>query len=177
MIFWPNRRSQPPSCPKLRSEGGWHWPFRCRESSLAKPTLNIVRVMSFEPHQESPEADEKQLCIGCTFPNEPSAHFCAKCGAPLTSYAATGPFEGRLAEGYVYRQAAERPRSLIVVLGVWLIFGTFAFSGIGICFIGQNLGSLLQIVCGLIGLISVAVVWKTTRNYFSRRKTDEKHDA
>jgi hypothetical protein len=137
----------------------------------------MIRTVSLEPHKEPLGADEKQLCIGCLSPNETSAHFCAKCGAPLTSYAATGPFEGRFAEGHVYRQATERPRSLLVVLGVWLFFGMFAFSGIMICFIGQNLGSPLQIISGAIGLISVAVIWKTTRNYFFGLKTDEKHDA
>ena len=133
--------------------------------------------MSSELHQDSPEADEKQLCVGCSFPNEPLAHFCVKCGAPLSSYAATGPFESRFAEGYAFREAAERPRSLIVVLGVWLFFGMLAFSGIIVFFLGRNLGILLQIICGFIGAISVALIWKTTRNYFFKRKPDEKRDA
>jgi hypothetical protein len=133
--------------------------------------------MSLEPHQDSPESDGKQLCIGCTFPNESSDHFCAKCGAPLSWYAATAPFESCFAEGHVYRQATERPRSLLVIFGVWLLFGMFAFSGIMICFIGHNVGSPLQIISGTIGLISVAVIWKTTRNYFFRRKSDENRDA
>jgi hypothetical protein len=133
--------------------------------------------MSSEPHQDSPKADEKQLCVGCLFPNEPLAHFCVKCGAPLSSYAATAPLESRFAEGYAFRAAAERPRSLIVVLGVWLFFGMLAFSGIGIFFLGHNLGIVLQIICGFIGAISVALIWKTTRNYFFKGKPDEKHDA
>ena len=74
---------------------------------------------------ESPEElSEKELCLGCLFPNEAGANFCAKCGAPLTSYASTGPFESLFAEGHVYRQAVNQPRRLIVVLGVWVIFGS-----------------------------------------------------
>src|SRR3954451_837470 len=78
--------------------------------------------MSQEIPKPSPESEEKQLCLSCMAPNEPTAHFCAKCGAPLSSYASTGPFESLFSEGAVYRQAAERPRSFIVVLGIWLIF-------------------------------------------------------
>src|SRR5690349_8538637 len=82
------------------------------------------------PHPELPETGEKQLCVSCAVPNEPSAHFCAKCGAPLTSYASTGPFESIFAEGSVYRSAAERPQKLVVFLGMWLIFGLTALIGV-----------------------------------------------
>src|SRR5438128_3538672 len=92
------------------------------------------------PSQASGEPDEKQLCISCMFPNEPSAHFCSKCGAPMSSYAATGPFESLFAEGHVYRQAAERPRSFVVVLGIWIIFGMMALAGAALLFIGREAG-------------------------------------
>ncbi|MBI5385205.1 MAG: hypothetical protein HZA90_11035 [Verrucomicrobia bacterium] len=129
---------------------------------------------SFQP---TAEADEKQLCVSCMFPNEPSAHFCAKCGAPLSSYAATGPFESLFAEGHVYRQAAERPRSLIVVLGVWLIFGMMALAGLVVAFMGRDMGIGYTAFGALILAISVVLIWKTTRNYRARGKTDEKHDG
>ena len=41
------------------------------------------------PSQVPGDTDEKQLCVSCMFPNEPAAHFCAKCGAPTSSYAST----------------------------------------------------------------------------------------
>src|SRR5690606_24922835 len=69
------------------------------------------------------EEDERQLCLACLAPNDLSAHFCTKCGGPMTSYAAAGPIESILAEGYAYRWAVERPRKLTVVLGVWVLFG------------------------------------------------------
>jgi ribosomal protein L40E len=84
---------------------------------------------------------ERQLCISCVAPNDPAAHFCVKCGAPLTSYAATAPFEHLFAEGHVYRQAAERPQRLIVVLGIWLIFGGLALTGIGLLVMSRELGA------------------------------------
>src|SRR3954464_15103851 len=81
-------------------------------------------MTSDHEEQSNPEvAEEKQLCANCMFPNYPEAHFCAKCGAPLSSYASTGPFESLFAEGHIYRQATEQPRKLVVVFGIWLIFG------------------------------------------------------
>src|SRR3954468_17407853 len=88
-------------------------------------------MTSDHEEQSNPEvAEEKQLCANCMFPNYPEAHFCTKCGAPLSSYASTGPFESIFAEGHVYRQAVEKPRSLTVVLGIWILFGLMALTGV-----------------------------------------------
>lgn len=122
-------------------------------------------------------ADEKQLCLSCVFPNEPSAHFCSKCGAPLSSYAATGPFEQLFAEGHIYRQAAERPRRLIVVLGIWLIFGMMGLTGFGVALAGRDMGFGFRALGGLMMAVSVVLVWKTTRNYLTRSKVDVEHDG
>lgn len=110
------------------------------------------------------------------FPNEPEAHFCAKCGAPLTSYAATGPFESLFAEGHVYRQAAERPRSFIVVLGIWIIFGAFALTGVFLV-VGRDRGFGWVLVGVLLLALSLVMIAKTTRNYFTGRKSDEGRDG
>jgi hypothetical protein len=129
------------------------------------------------PSQASGEPDEKQLCVGCMFPNEPSVHFCAKCGAPMSSYAATGPFESLFAEGHVYRQASERPRSFVVVLGIWIIFGIMVMGGVALLFIGREAG-LQYVVAGAFLLpISLVMIWKTTRNYFNRPRNNESRDA
>jgi len=132
--------------------------------------------MSPEPEnrsQPAAEGGEKQLCVSCMAPNEPSAHFCIKCGAPLSSYASTGPFESVLAEGAVYRQAAERPRTLIVVLGVWLIFGTMGLVGLMIAVMGRDMGIGYMASGASMLAISVVLIWKSTRNYFARPKADE----
>ena len=124
-------------------------------------------TQDFDPECESiSESKEKQLCLSCLSPNEPTAHFCAKCGAPLSSYAATGPFESLLAEGHVYRSAAERPRNGIVVIGMWLIFGTVGLVG------GITLARDAEVGSSLTGavmlLVAVALLWRTTWNYFMR---------
>ena len=131
-----------------------------------------------EQSSETPgQAEEKQLCVSCVFPNDPEAHFCVKCGAPLSSYAATGPFERIFAEGHVYRQAAERPRSLIVVLGIWVIFGAMALTGVVLVAAGRGSGFVIVLVGGLLLVFSFVMIAKTTRNYFTGRKSDEKRDA
>jgi hypothetical protein len=132
--------------------------------------------MPSEPEQFA-DSNEKQLCVSCLFPNEIDVHFCSKCGAPMTSYAATGPFEHVFAEGHVYRQAAERPRSLFVVLGVWFIFGMMAVASAVMLFFGAEAGFQYLIGGVFFLLISLAIIWKTTRNYFTKPRPDQRSDA
>ena len=124
-----------------------------------------------------PEGEEKALCTSCMAPNEPSAHFCAKCGAPMTSYAATGPFESVFAEGHVYRQAAERPRTLVVVLGIWLIFGMIALAGATMLFLGRESGIESVIVGTFLLPVSLLIIWKTTKNYLARQAKPQRYDS
>jgi uncharacterized membrane protein YbhN (UPF0104 family) len=132
--------------------------------------------MSSETDQHFPESDQKQLCLSCMAPNEVSANFCSTCKAPLSSYASTGPFEHLFAEGAVYRQAAERPRKLFVVLGVWILFGTVMLSAIGwsIAVSSQSRSAVEQIIFSLfdaaMAAVSGAMIWRTTRNYLGKSR-------
>ena len=127
--------------------------------------------MDPEPSNPLPNPGaEKQLCVSCMFPNEPQAHFCTKCGAPLTSYAATGPFESMFAEGHVYRQAAERPHRFIVVLGIWLIFAAIAFIGVVMIQAGVRFMFGFVVVGAILISLSLMMIVKTTRNYFAKRQ-------
>ena len=56
------------------------------------------------------EVQELEICISCLQTNTPGTHFCGHCGTPLTSYAATAPFESILAEGNFWRKAASQGR-------------------------------------------------------------------
>jgi hypothetical protein len=47
---------------------------------------------------------ELEVCISCLNTNPPGTHFCAHCGTPLSSYAATAPFESIFAEGDFWRK-------------------------------------------------------------------------
>lgn len=59
---------------------------------------------------ENREAQELEICISCLKTNDPGTHFCGHCGTPLTSYAATAPFESIFAEGDLWRKAVSHPR-------------------------------------------------------------------
>jgi hypothetical protein len=116
--------------------------------------------------------EEIPLCTSCLAPNDARSNFCSKCGAPLTSYAAIGPFEHLFAQGFAYRQAAERPRHPIVLLGIWLIFGPTALIGAFLLLYppwsqwshwGQS------ILGGFSALLSLAILTKTTWSYFRFR--------
>jgi hypothetical protein len=122
-------------------------------------------------------SSEKQLCTACLFPNEPFAHFCTKCGAPISSYVAIAPFESAFAQGYVFRQAAERPRSLVVLVGIWLIFGSLAFTGFFLISVSRDTGYGDFVVGTFMLLISSAIIWKTTRNYVTRKAVSRRSDV
>ena len=108
-----------------------------------------MSVDTNEKSDATQELGEQELCIECMAGNRPGSHFCCKCGAPLTSYAATGPFESLFAEGHIYRKATDRPHRFIIVLGIWLIFGTMTSAGAN----------------------SVVLIAKTTHNYRKRRRS------
>ena len=133
--------------------------------------------MTTDLHQLSEESKQKQLCVSCLAPNDPTAHFCVKCAAPLSSYASTGPFERLFAEGAIYRQAAQRPRSLVVVLGVWLIFGAMAAAGVLSFLTSWESSFLVAILCAGILSLSVVMIWKTTRNYMLRNHREHKENG
>lgn len=126
-----------------------------------------------------PEGEERELCPNCLTGNVPGTNFCSECGGPLSAYAAIGPFERLFAEGHIYRKATQQPHRLIVVLGIWLIFGPMALIGMSIPFMEgyENIefepGDVLGLVAMLVLVtISVALILKTTRNYITRSRTD-----
>jgi predicted amidophosphoribosyltransferase len=74
--------------------------------------------------------EDLEICISCLETNLPETAFCMHCGTPLTSYAATAPFESIFAEGDFWRkavrQAEEKPARRILIEG-FLILMVLAF--------------------------------------------------
>lgn len=137
--------------------------------------------MTSEPKQATtiaPEGEERELCPNCLTGNVPGRNFCIKCGAPLSSHAAIGPFERIFAEGYIYRTAAERPHKFIMVLGIWCIFGPLALIGVTSFSVfampdetsGFDVGDAAGILLMLFVVsISATLIVKTTWNYIAWR--------
>lgn len=136
-----------------------HYPLAMSEMSVTDPSA-------------AHEAGEQELCTQCMTGNPPGSHFCAECGAPLSSYAATGPFESLFAEGHLYRRATERPQRIIVVFGIWLIFGLMTLAGVMIALMSWDMGLWFGVLAGL-GLLTVSLllIGKTTKNYRNRSLT------
>src|SRR6478735_8409081 len=63
------------------------------------------------------------VCPKCLLANAATAAFCADCGAPIGMVAAIDPIQQIQAEGFAYRSAVEGPPKLIIVVGMWLLFG------------------------------------------------------
>jgi hypothetical protein len=122
------------------------------------------------------------ICTSCHHPNHPDTKYCGGCSAPLGPTAAWGPWEQTQAEGFAIRQAttAERPR-LILVLGIWLIFGTMWIVAALILWVAirsaewQADDVLMMIVCLGVLVLSTALLYRSTANY-RRRKSAQTHD-
>ena len=129
------------------------------------------------PVSASDAAGESELCRQCLAPNPPGVAFCGQCGAPLSSYAATGPFEHLFAEGHAYRRAAEQPQNWVVVLGIWLIFGFALLGGAVLFVIGIESSAWTQRLLGLVlALIALLMLFKTTRNFIRQRRGRQRRE-
>lgn len=135
-------------------------------------------------------ADELELCPSCLNGNVPGSHFCADCGAPLSSCAAIMPFERLFAQGHIYRTATDKPKNILVLLGIWLLFGShlLVFIAIGIHEVSSNGIKVLipdtfnmqyLITLFLVTVINaflISILFKTTINYIrSRRGSRRNH--
>ena len=76
--------------------------------------------------------EEAETCFSCLGTNAPGSNFCTHCGAPLTSYAATGPIEHVFAFGDFIRKATRlgrwsRPVRVAVLIFVFLMLLAILF--------------------------------------------------
>ncbi|MCC7376475.1 MAG: hypothetical protein IT581_17580 [Verrucomicrobiales bacterium] len=83
-----------------------------------------------QPVPEVTEAEETQLCLSCLAPNPVLGHFCRQCGAPISPYAVTAPFESAYAEGFALRRAVESPKNRVVLGGVLAYAASMAAIGL-----------------------------------------------
>lgn len=126
--------------------------------------------------------DDKVVCLTCGCANYPRAHFCIECDAPLSAHAVNDPFDTIKSTGWAYRRAQQSPRSLVIVVGIWLLFLPLAI----ICAVellttlphavaelrgakdrGLFLGFLLLMIAGL--YISSTIIRRTTVGYLQER--------
>jgi len=145
------------------------------------------------------------LCPSCLAPAKRLQHFCAECGAPLTSHAEIDPLGRIYSMGDTFRKAAASPRRRIVLIGMWFIFALpLVFVVMGLVSVLGEQGdvampgdgelvdwsevtrvpapwTLSRIFCLLlligVALLYGAIVFKTTRNYFRKSQTSDSDAA
>jgi hypothetical protein len=127
---------------------------------------------------------DSPVCPHCVRPIAAQHHFCPHCNAPLTSYATSGPYEQVLSQGYSMRSGVARPANVLVVFGMWLIFGPTLIIAVisagGLLLVWpENMtqhdaarGVGLIISGGWI-VLAATILFKTTRNYL--RSCDQDH--
>ena len=134
---------------------------------------------------------ETPICPHCMEMLGPHDHMCPHCGAPLDMNA-TFAFDETLTEGWLWRSAANKPISWIVVLGMWLImlppfficflFAESAFqAGIDLNknryapaepiwgIVGYSLVGLGVLACAGAASVYGSIILKVTRNYFRQK--------
>ena len=147
--------------------------------------LDVEKVNEQECEASGLEAEE--LCLCCLTPVPPAANFCRKCLAPTGFIAGTMPFEQVLAEGFVYHRAVQRPRSLMSVIGIWIIFAGHVVTGWLFLSaywetrgfandLGDHLVQFQFLAGGCLILVGVAGIWQTTLNYLRRERVSFEED-
>lgn len=143
------------------------------------------------------EADRQEreiaLCTHCAAPLKGDEHFCEQCGCPASSAAMSMPYESVLARGFAWRTGSTRPRKAIIVIGMWIMFAPmlgvslslFVVLLVGFVSVAAQPDPLRGMVATLVGLVftgglatvAMALLYKTTRNYFELRGINESEDA
>jgi hypothetical protein len=132
--------------------------------------------MSTESDPPTP-AEESALCPKCLLANIPTAAFCAECGAPIGMVANVDPMQQIYAEGFGYRSAVEGPPRFIILLGMWMLFGPMALTGLVVLWNASSLGGPVVASSAVLALISVVILYRTTRNYLVKSRSANGPDA
>jgi hypothetical protein len=136
---------------------------------------------------------EIPLCPHCAAPFREGEHFCDRCGCPVTFQAVSMPYESILARGFAWREGSRNPQSLIVLVGMWVLFApALVVSVIGFLALLASFREfdwrpyprtnfLMALLClafvGGMATISGLLLYKTTRNYLRLRRVAEETDS
>lgn len=131
--------------------------------------------MSTESHPPTPSPDGV-VCPKCLLRNSASVAFCADCGAPIGKVANVDPMQQIYAEGFGYRSAVEGPPKLIILIGMWLLFGPMAVIAVSMIIAGRGeLLSTMPLI--LMFLCSTAILYRVSRSYIVKSGLARGRDA
>lgn len=134
--------------------------------------------MSPESEPREPPKVEKVTCPKCLLANSPRAAFCVDCGAPIGMVAAVDPLQHIYAEGFAYRSAVEGPPNLIVLAGMWLIFGPMLFLSTLVVFGGDFVRGLSpRLLFLFFAVCSAVILFRSTKNFIFKSREAKRQKA
>ncbi|MEI9893895.1 MAG: hypothetical protein WDN28_08320 [Chthoniobacter sp.] len=84
------------------------------------------------------------------------------------------PMQHIYAEGFAYRSAVDGPPRFIILLGMWLLFGPVALAAPFVLWNASSVGLPQAAFSGCLAIVSVVILYRTTRNYLVKsRSVDE----
>jgi len=140
------------------------------EQEVVSPEELEAEALSASP--AAPGEDDGggvDLCPCCLKEVPYRNNLCPHCGAPVSGIAGLMPWEQVLAEGYIYRQAVEKPRRPVILMGMWMLFFPnliMAAVMLDVARRGDYMGAVDFCTIAFWATISVAALYQTTRNYF-----------
>lgn len=120
--------------------------------------------------------DDPVLCVHCLEVIPWDANLCVRCKAPQNFIASTDPYQRIHAEGFILRTAAEKPRSWLTVIGIWLLVGSWSIPMLLLLVVGWQMANLFGYFriefFGplLISLAGTVLVVRTTVNFLTWRR-------
>ncbi len=125
---------------------------------------------------ENAEEEEVPLCLGCLEVVQEDQLLCGNCGCPQDYVSSSIPYIRILAQGYVLRQAVERPVSWTSIVLVGLIFSEYFCLGIGwlgfAWMMRHQVGVLLPIFLVPGTVLCLLVCWPVYRSFTNYRNRD-----
>ncbi len=118
---------------------------------------------------ENTISNQNKSCPSCLTGNSISATFCSKCGLPIGVYVNLDPVSQIKSQGHLFREATNKPRSLIILLGLWIYFGLTIFEmSLVILFSDLDFHFLTDVLFVGIVVVSCLILHKATKNYFNK---------
>jgi hypothetical protein len=155
----------------------------CKECGLSEfpetaSAQEVPAIKEAEPEIPTPDVgpdQEAAICPFCLFPNLPDPPCCKRCGTPFNT-SVMGPFEGALAEGFMWRSVVRGRPKRWVMLVVWVLFSPlFCVGALSILTGIIILDPFVLITGALSAVIALSMLYQVTKNYVNvpKVKLDE----
>ena len=123
---------------------------------------------------------EIALCPSCMAGNLPTFDFCDNCGCPIGRFVNLDPLKRIYSQGWLYRRSASGRIPPIVLMGIWLIFGSDILTSALFLALSRSSEGVAGDPCVWatlpFTLLYAAILYRVTRNYLRWRncaKIDE----